>query len=62
MNPEAFERNLVFVIPFACPGSGKSFVWNVVQQHLSSLPDWSYQYISSDSIRGELIKQTMERD
>ena len=49
------DRNVLFVIPFAVPGSGKSFCWNILKAHLDELPEWSYQAISSDEIRGELI-------
>jgi len=53
-------KTVTFIIPFALPGSGKSFCWDAISNHLSSLPNWSYQSVSSDEIRGELIKDTMK--
>lgn len=53
---------MTFVIPFATPGSGKSFCWNAVKDHLSKQKDWSFQSVSSDEVRGELINETMKRN
>jgi hypothetical protein len=47
------------VIPFATPGSGKTFCWNAIKQALSDTQHWSFQSLSSDEIRGELIKKAM---
>jgi hypothetical protein len=36
------QRTVTFIIPFATPGSGKSFCWDAIKKHLSSLSDWSF--------------------
>jgi hypothetical protein len=35
-------KTVTFIIPFACPGSGKSFCWDAISSHLSTLPNWSF--------------------
>lgn len=49
------QKVITFIVPFATPGSGKSFCWDAIKSHLSQQKDWSFQSISSDEIRGELI-------
>jgi hypothetical protein len=56
------KQKVTFIIPFATPGSGKSFCWEAIKKHLTGLSNWSFESISSDEIRGELIRQVMQRD
>lgn len=49
------QRTVTFIIPFATPGSGKSFCWDAIRAHFDSQQDWSFQSVSSDEVRGELI-------
>lgn len=44
------------------PGSGKSFVWNLVRQHFDKSENWSYESVSSDAVRGEMIREVMAKD
>ena len=55
-------RTVLFVIPFATPGSGKTFCWNAIKNHLADDKSWSFQSLSSDDIRGELIAEAMKKN
>ena len=55
--PES-KRIVYFIVPFATPNSGKSFCWKAVQDTLAK-DGWTFDSISSDGIRGQLIKKTM---
>jgi len=46
------KRKVTFIIPFATPGSGKSFCWDAIKEHLETLSNWSFTDVSSDEIRG----------
>jgi hypothetical protein len=54
-------QQVTFVIPFATPGSGKSFCWEAIRQQIHGQPGWSYRSISSDEVRGELILDIMQQ-
>lgn len=62
VTPAEEKRKVVFVVPFAVPCSGKSFAWNEIKKHIDEhKKDWTYESISSDEMRGKLIKQTMDQ-
>ena len=50
------KRTVTFIIPFATPGSGKSFCWDQISNYSTTQDNWSFESISSDDVRGELIK------
>lgn len=53
-------HSVTFIIPFATPGSGKSFCWDAIKKHLRGLQgSWSFQSVSSDEVRGELMQEIM---
>lgn len=56
------QRTVTFIIPFATPGSGKSFCWEAIKKHLSNSSDWSFQSVSSDEVRGELMREFQQRE
>ena len=53
---------IVCIIPFALPGSGKSFCFKAIQKKISETEGWSFDIVSSDGIRGELMRKAIEND
>ena len=56
------EKTVIVIIPFGVPGSGKSFIWDLIKQKIGSLPkdEWSCHSISSDGIRGEMMDKLVK--
>lgn len=53
---------IICVIPFALPGSGKSFCYKALQAKIAATEGCSFDTVSSDGIRGEMIANVMARD
>ena len=47
------------MIPFATPNSGKSFCWRAIEEYLKQ-EGWTTQSVSSDAIRGAMLKEYMD--
>ena len=60
------QKTVIVIIPFGVPGSGKSFIWENIKNELALKEDWSFDSVSSDGVRGELmeelIKKGMDKD
>lgn len=54
--------HIICVIPFALPAVGKSFCYKKLQTKISQTEGCSFDIVSSDGIRGEQIKNLIERD
>ena len=54
-------KKVIFIIPFALPGSGKSYHWKILKQILedNNNVNWSFGYVSSDEIRGQETQKIM---
>jgi len=64
---------VIFILPFAGPNSGKSFIWKKMQALITNPNDdnpmrkiqpgaeWSFASISSDGIRGEETEKLMRQ-
>ena len=48
------KKNLIVVIPFGVPGSGKSFIWKCLKEKIQSLDskEFTCSSVTSDGIRG----------
>ena len=55
---------MIVIIPFGVPGSGKSFIWKLLKEKIATLPqeEWTCDQVSSDGIRGRLMKEVMEKE
>ena len=60
---ERGASTVIFIIPFGVPGSGKSTIWKKLKERLDSEDgkEWSYASVSSDAIRGELMKEQIKQ-
>ena len=47
------QRNVIFIIPFGVPGSGKSTIWKNIKEKFDSMDatEWTCDSVSSDGIR-----------
>lgn len=60
----------IFIIPFATPSSGKSYVWSTIKDLIESnsiqFPkvhfEWSWSFISSDDIRDKIMKEILDQN
>lgn len=56
-------RTVFVIIPFGVPGSGKSTIKKALAEKVATMEEsesWSFESISSDSIRAELMKPLIE--
>ena len=42
------KKTVIVIVPFGVPASGKTTVWEMLKEHLESLPGWSCDSVSSD--------------
>ena len=52
-------KTVIVVIPFGVPGAGKTTIWGLIKEHISTLPGWTCDSVSSDAIRGSIMKEMM---
>jgi hypothetical protein len=60
--PDNLKPFIICIIPFALPGSGKSFCYRALQAKINATEGCTFDIVSSDGIRGEMIRQVMLRD
>ena len=53
---------MIAIIPFGVPASGKSTIWSILREQINSMPGWSTDSVSSDEIRGTVIKELMKEN
>lgn len=53
------KSSVTFILPFATPGSGKSYLWKHIK---NSLPkDYTFASVSSDDIRSVQMQELMSK-
>ena len=53
---------VIVVIPFGLAGAGKSFCFKALQAKINETEGCTFDVISSDGIRGEMVKKLMEKE
>lgn len=53
---------VVVVIPFGLAGAGKSFCFRALQAKIQETEGCTFDVISSDGIRGEMVQKLMEKE